>query len=134
VQHALSVRQAIQRENYHEFFILFQDVPNMGGCILNPMLDSARLNALRGMVRAYKPNLPVSFVATVLGFASTSEGNVFLKRAGCCFLYDSSGTATTNSSKKKAEVDDAVSESILIDTQKTTIDASAVLTQDKLLL
>lgn len=119
VKHALSVRRAVQQEDYHSFFKLFKTVPNMGAFILAPVLDATRLNALQRICKSYKPSVEADFVWRQLGFEDVESGTDFLRKVGCC-ICDGPSDGAINSA--------------LIDTQKTVVDASAVLTQDKLLL
>ena len=119
VQHALAVRQALQLENYHQFFLLYQETPTMGNYILDSMLDTYRVKALQCMCKAYKPSLSVSFVIEELEFDTEAEGMDFLTKAGCIMQEDSASESTST---------------LMWNTKDTTIDASAVFTQEKLLL
>ena len=114
VQHALKVRRAVQQDSYHDFFELYKVVPNMGMCILKPMLDTVRLQALHRIYRSYKPAVPVEFVAKELGFLDVKSAVEFLTMTGCQFCDEGSISC--------------------INTTDSIIDASGVHTQDKLLL
>ncbi|KAI5288849.1 hypothetical protein KEM52_001001, partial [Ascosphaera acerosa] len=52
VAHALAVRAALARGNYHRFFILYLDTPNMGAYLMDMFVDRERLTALACMCRA----------------------------------------------------------------------------------
>lgn len=53
VQHALDVQRAVSMGNYHAFFRLFLDSPNMGGYIIDHFSDRERIKALIIMTKAY---------------------------------------------------------------------------------
>jgi SAC3 family protein LENG8/THP3 len=82
VRHALLVRQASLQDNYHTFFKLYRETPNLGSCIIDLMLDAWRFKALQRMIKSYKPNIDVSFVTSELSFESTEECVEFLASVG----------------------------------------------------
>jgi hypothetical protein len=52
VKHALNVRSALALGNYHRFFQLYLDTPNMGAYLMDMFVDRERLSALAAMSRA----------------------------------------------------------------------------------
>jgi SAC3 family protein LENG8/THP3 len=52
VKHALAVQRALALGNYHAFFELYLNAPNMGGYIIDHFVDRERLRALLVMTRA----------------------------------------------------------------------------------
>jgi SAC3 family protein LENG8/THP3 len=52
VKHALSVRSALALGNYHKFFQLYLDVPNMGAYLMDMFIERERLAALANMCKA----------------------------------------------------------------------------------
>jgi hypothetical protein len=46
VQHALMVRSALAKGNYHNFFRLYETAPNMGGYLLDQFVGRKRIDAL----------------------------------------------------------------------------------------
>lgn len=52
VKHALDVRSALALGNYHRFFQLYLDTPNMGAYLMDMFVDRERLSALAAMSRA----------------------------------------------------------------------------------
>lgn len=52
VKHALDVRSALALGNYHRFFQLYLDTPNMGAYLMDMFVDRERLSALATMCRA----------------------------------------------------------------------------------
>lgn len=52
VKHALAVRSALALGNYHQFFKLYLDVPNMGAYLMDMFIGRERLLALANMSKA----------------------------------------------------------------------------------
>lgn len=52
VSHALRVRQAISITDYHLFFSLYESTPNLGQHIMQKLLQTIRVEALRRMIKA----------------------------------------------------------------------------------
>jgi hypothetical protein len=46
VSHALAVQRALSMGNYHQFFKLYVDAPNMGGYVMDRFVDRERVKAL----------------------------------------------------------------------------------------
>lgn len=53
IQHALNVRSSLALGNYHKFFQLYLDVPNMGAYLMDMFVKRERLAALATMCKAY---------------------------------------------------------------------------------
>lgn len=53
VKHALGVRSALALGNYHRFFQLYLDTPNMGAYLMDMFVDRERLSALSCICKAY---------------------------------------------------------------------------------
>jgi hypothetical protein len=51
VKHALDVRSALALGNYHRFFQLYLDTPNMGAYLMDMFVDRERLSALAVICR-----------------------------------------------------------------------------------
>ncbi|KAJ5503172.1 hypothetical protein N7463_006046 [Penicillium fimorum] len=73
VKHALDVRSALALGNYHRFFQLYLDTPNMGAYLMDMFVDRERLSALATMCRAYKPDVNIRFITEELGFESDEQ-------------------------------------------------------------
>lgn len=52
VRHALQTRAALATGNYHKFFRLFNEAPNMGAYLMDMFVDRERLAALAGLCKA----------------------------------------------------------------------------------
>ncbi|KNA25782.1 hypothetical protein SOVF_003800 isoform A [Spinacia oleracea] len=105
VKHALSVRSAVTSGNYVLFFRLYKSAPNLNTCLMDLCVEKMRFEAVKCMSRTYRPTIPVSYVAQVLGFASAPEGEggdegdvdgleecmEWLKAHGACLIEDNNG-------------------------------------------
>ncbi|KAJ6161308.1 hypothetical protein N7470_004704 [Penicillium chermesinum] len=78
VKHALDVRSALALGNYHRFFLLYLDPPNMGAYLMDMFVDRERLNALSTICRAYKPDVPVRLITEELGFTHDDQAIDFI--------------------------------------------------------
>ncbi|CAN6455392.1 unnamed protein product [Victoria cruziana] len=124
VKHALAVRAAVASGNYVMFFRLYKTAPNLNSCLMGLNVEKMRFEAVRCMSRAYRPALPVAFVARVMGFMDTvpvkgegAEGlsgcEEWLKAHGAILHDDQSGdllldTKATASSLYMPDPEDAV--------------------------
>ncbi|KAK9050258.1 hypothetical protein SSX86_030772, partial [Deinandra increscens subsp. villosa] len=122
VKHALAVRAAVTSGNYVLFFKLYKNAPNLNTCLMDLYVEKMRYAAVKCMSRSYRPTVPVSFVAQVLGFQSADENDTngleecteWLKAHGACLATDSSGEMMLDAKASMAslfmpEPDDAVS-------------------------
>ena len=105
VKHALDVRSALALGNYHRFFRLYLDTPNMGAYLMDMFVERERLAALANICRAYvlpattsravappmangcgggshryKPDVRLRFLTEELGFESDQETVGFCSR------------------------------------------------------
>ncbi|KAI9839178.1 MAG: hypothetical protein M1819_003171 [Sarea resinae] len=78
VKHALDVRSALALGNYHRFFQLYLDTPNMGAYLMDMFIVRERLAALANICKAYKPDVRLRFITEELGFESDGESVQFL--------------------------------------------------------
>ncbi|KAI3965027.1 hypothetical protein MKX01_013958 [Papaver californicum] len=129
VKHALAVRTAVTSGNYVLFFRLYKAAPNLSTCLMDLYVEKMRFEAVKCMSKSYRPTVPVTFVAQVLGFTSSSqstEGSInekdtdvleeceeWLKAHGACLTVDNGGemqfdTKTSSSGLFMPEPEDAV--------------------------
>ncbi|KAK9282710.1 hypothetical protein L1049_010930 [Liquidambar formosana] len=128
VKHALSVRAAVTSGNYVLFFRLYKTAPNLNTCLMDLYVEKMRYEAVKCMSRSYRPSVPVSYIAQVLGFTSVLpiiEGSdekdmdgleecvEWLKAHGACLIPDNTGemlldTKASSSSLYMPEPEDAV--------------------------
>ncbi|KAE8387611.1 hypothetical protein ETB97_006628 [Aspergillus alliaceus] len=78
VKHALDVRSALALGNYHRFFQLYLDTPNMGAYLMDMFVDRERLSALTAICKAYKPDVNIRFITEELGFESDEQSAHFI--------------------------------------------------------
>lgn len=95
VRHALDVRSAVALGDYHHFFQLYLDTPNMGAYLMDMFVDRERLSALAVICKAYalpplhplpvsanqsrhKPDVNIRFITEELGFESDEQSVRFI--------------------------------------------------------
>ncbi|KAJ5096168.1 hypothetical protein NUU61_005524 [Penicillium alfredii] len=78
VKHALDVRSALALGNYHRFFQLYLDTPNMGAYLMDMFVDRERLSALAAICKSYKPDVNIRFITEELGFESDEQTARFI--------------------------------------------------------
>ncbi|ETS60225.1 hypothetical protein PaG_05770 [Moesziomyces aphidis] len=78
VKHALDVRKALVTGNYHAFFALYADAPNMNAYVMDHFVERERINALLVMSKCYRPGVALSFIADELAFQDVAEADAFL--------------------------------------------------------
>ncbi|KAI4094634.1 MAG: hypothetical protein LQ344_002105 [Seirophora lacunosa] len=88
VKHALETRSALALGNYHRFFELYLDTPNMGAYLMDMFVARERLAALSAICRAYKPDIKLRFVTEELGFESDDESARFIWDHGAQHLLE----------------------------------------------
>lgn len=97
IKHALDVRSALALGNYHKFFRLYLDAPNMGSYLMDMFLERERLHALANISRAYvylplpkRPlltscrymNVALRFLTDELSFENDDDCRAFLESHG----------------------------------------------------
>lgn len=83
VHHARLVCEAVSSYNYHSFFQLYQNAPNMSAYFMDFMVDSIRERALKVMQTVYRPSLSILFIEKELGFMNYDECISFLIQHYC---------------------------------------------------
>ncbi|KAM7200597.1 SAC3/GANP/Nin1/mts3/eIF-3 p25 family domain containing protein [Rhypophila sp. PSN 637] len=78
IKHALDVRSALALANYHRFFRLYAQTPNMGGWLMDMFVVRERLSALCYICKAYKPVVPLRFITDELFFESDADAAQFI--------------------------------------------------------
>ncbi|KAK5095108.1 hypothetical protein LTS08_008270 [Lithohypha guttulata] len=78
VKHALAVRSALALGNYHQFFKLYLDPPNMGAYLMDMFIGRERLAALATISKVYKPAIKLRFITEELAFETDAEAAQFI--------------------------------------------------------
>lgn len=73
VAHALKVRSAVAADDYALFFRLYATAPKLGRALMDLAVPRQRFAALNAFVKAFKPSVPVDFLATLLGFVAPED-------------------------------------------------------------
>ncbi|TYJ52168.1 hypothetical protein B9479_007241 [Cryptococcus floricola] len=77
IKHALDVHASLATSNYHRFFRLFLEAPNMSGYIMDHFVERERMSALAIMSKAYL-TLPLQIIYRTLAFDTEEETHQFL--------------------------------------------------------
>lgn len=112
VEHALQVRAALVTGNYHSFFQLYTDAPNMNAYIMDHFVERERVNALHIMSKCYRPSIALSFIAEELAFQDVAAADEFLTAKGAAVYLEPTpaelaalaSSQTTNGKKKRSKV------------------------------
>ncbi|KAN0031572.1 hypothetical protein ACTFIV_005437 [Dictyostelium citrinum] len=104
VQHALKVRTAIYNNNYCSYFRLCKDSPNMAIYLLDKITPRIRVQALKMILKAYRPNILISQIME-LGFKNEIEAQEFVDKNKLIWINP----------KLKKEIDAKASSSIPIE-------------------
>ncbi|KAL4889831.1 SAC3/GANP/Nin1/mts3/eIF-3 p25 family-domain-containing protein [Aspergillus ambiguus] len=105
VKHALDVRSALALGNYHRFFQLYLDTPNMGAYLMDMFVDRERLSALAAICKAYKPDVRIRFITEELGFESDEQSARFiLDHTSDDLLLEKDGAVRLVTSLKAAQL------------------------------
>ena len=129
----------MQLSNYHRFFQLYKETPNMGTYILDLMVDTMRVQALQKMCRAYRPEpLKLLFVLSELAFDDDTDsehiiGIEFLRKVGCIITATAAAPASNNSTSDQQHHKHPEC-NLRINTKESQIDISLLQDEAKLLL
>lgn len=100
ILHSLSVRAAVADNDYHKFFQLQDNAPNMSDYLMDKIVPSVRQSALQAICKAYRPSVSTSFVLRELGFNPDDRqdylsGKAWMESCGCRFEGDNLMTKDT---------------------------------------
>ncbi|CAI0411557.1 unnamed protein product [Linum tenue] len=103
VKHALAVRAAVTSGNYVTFFRLYKSAPNLNTCLMDLYVEKMRYKAAVCMSKSYRPTVPISYIAQILGFSNAADENgetelsgldeclEWLKAHGASLITDNTG-------------------------------------------
>lgn len=109
VVHALKVRVAVAEFDYHTFFRLQGDCPNLGAYLMDYLIPWVRQNALQRIHKAFRPSVDVTFVLSKLGYDRSdaeemNEGRAWLVSCGCKLSNDGVSFLTKDSVLKESDI------------------------------
>lgn len=113
VSHALRVRKALAMTDYHLFFSLYETTPNLGRHIMQKLLKTTRVEALRRIIKSYRPTISLSFVLRELLFDTDEDGVAFLQACGVVFTPNGLEVACKESSVDASGLDADAPNSLL---------------------
>ncbi|ESO00468.1 hypothetical protein HELRODRAFT_83035, partial [Helobdella robusta] len=79
IKHALKIRSTWALQNYFRFFKLLKEPVNMSAYIMNWFVEREKKNALKTIIKAYRPNIAVCKLSRWLSFDSDQQCIEFLK-------------------------------------------------------
>ncbi|TIA78609.1 hypothetical protein D6C76_03972 [Aureobasidium pullulans] len=107
VKHALDVRAALATGNYHRFFRLFNESPNMGGYLMDMFVNRERVAALAVICRSFRADVKVSFLTEELAFNSDEHCKQFICEMGASNVLEDKADGARFACAKAAPVFEA---------------------------
>lgn len=80
IDHALKVRCAWSLQNYHRLFSLYKNAPAMSAKIMDWFIERERKQAIKVIMKSYRPNVPLEFVSSELAFHSIDDCLEFVNK------------------------------------------------------
>src|ERR1044072_8875021 len=80
VKHAMDVRRSWSLGNYYSLCRLYTKAPGMSAKIMDWFMSRERKRALKSLLKAYRPSLPISYVQSTLCFPSREDTISFISQ------------------------------------------------------
>ena len=100
VQHSLAIIQTVMTRNHSRFFSLYTKSPGLGKHLLDQIIPLLRIEILRMAVRAFLPEISLTWLLPRLHFSSEAECKEYLVLHGG-ILEKSSGVTVLNTRTSK---------------------------------
>mmetsp|Transcript_6897 Transcript_6897/g.9912 ORF Transcript_6897/g.9912 Transcript_6897/m.9912 type:complete len:500 (-) Transcript_6897:461-1960(-) len=85
-RHAILVAKSVVHNDYHMFFVLYENAPHMSAYLMDFLVKRMRCCAYELIVASYRPMLSVEFFREALQFQDLEETRTFLKQCGASFV------------------------------------------------
>lgn len=87
-RHAVLVSKALIHSDYHMFFALYENAPNLSGYLMDFLVHRVRISAYQRIVASFRPTLSVEFFRETLNFSDLEDTRRFLKQNNATFVKD----------------------------------------------
>lgn len=87
-RHAVLVTKALIHSDYHMFFALYENAPNLSGYLMDFLVHRVRISAYQRIVSSFRPTLSVEFFRETLNFADLEDTRRFLKQNNAIFVKE----------------------------------------------
>jgi len=88
-RHAQLVVNAMVQCDYHAFFVLYENAPQMSCYLMDFLLNRIRCGAYDRIIAAFRPSISVESIRETLKFRDLEETRQFLKSSGAVFVKES---------------------------------------------
>lgn len=85
VMFGVRVLEAWCSGNYYRFFRLYLEAPKMSGYLMDTYVQRERTEALKKLIKVYKPGVSVERVGDMLGYPDTETTHVYLDDLGVVY-------------------------------------------------
>ena len=103
VAHALEVRESVESDDYHAFFRLQRDAPNMSSTMMGLLIDRMRHNGMRNICKSFRPTVSISIISNLLGFQFQTENQKKVKTVLDAMTEETEETEETKKTKEIKE-------------------------------
>lgn len=87
-KHAILVTRAVTRNDYHSFFVLYDNAPHLSGFLMDSLVQGVREEAFKSIVSDCRPTASVEFFRETLFFHDLDATRSFLEKSGAKFVKE----------------------------------------------